>query len=66
MKVFSLLNSKQTQKGIDGNKRIKGIKRHIAVDSDGLPLAVAVTTANVHDSKGAYIMSNCFPQPHLW
>lgn len=44
----------RSQKGIDGNKRIKGIKRHIAVDSDGLPLAVAVTTANVHDSKGAY------------
>ncbi|MCM1520499.1 MAG: IS5 family transposase [Lachnoclostridium sp.] len=44
----------RSQKGIDGNKRVKGIKRHIAVDSDGLPLAVAVTTANVHDSKGAY------------
>ena len=44
----------QSQKGIDGNKRIKGIKRHIAVDSEGLPLAVAITTANVHDSKGAY------------
>ena len=28
----------QSQKGIDGNKRIKGIKRHIAVDSHGLPL----------------------------
>ncbi|MCM1504413.1 MAG: transposase [Muribaculum sp.] len=44
----------QSQKGIDGNKRIKGIKRHIAVDSEGLPLAVAITTANVHDSKAAY------------
>lgn len=44
----------RSQKGIDGNKRIKGVKRHIAVDSDGLPLGVTVTTANVHDSKGAY------------
>ncbi len=44
----------QSQKGIDGNKRIKGIKRHIAVDSQGLPLGVVVTTANVHDSKAAY------------
>lgn len=44
----------RSQKGIDGNKRIKGVKRHIAVDSDGLPLAVTVTPANVHDSKGAY------------
>lgn len=46
----------RSQKGIDGNKRIKGIKRYIAVDSDGLPLAVTVTTANVHDSKGAYLL----------
>lgn len=43
----------QSEKGIDGNKRIKGIKRQIAVDSQGLPLAVHVTTANIHDSKGA-------------
>lgn len=46
----------QSQKGVDGNKRIKGIKRHIAVDSCGHPLSVAVTTANVHDSKGAYLL----------
>lgn len=43
----------ESTKGIDGNKRIKGIKRHIAVDENGFPLGVAVTTANVHDSKGA-------------
>lgn len=41
-------------KGIDGNKHIKGIKRHIAVESLGLPLDVIVTTANIHDSKAAY------------
>lgn len=39
--------------GVDGGKRVKGIKRHIAVDSNGYPLALYVTTANVHDSKGA-------------
>ncbi|MCM1472006.1 MAG: IS5 family transposase [Bacteroides sp.] len=44
----------RSQKGIDGNKKIKGIKRHIAVDSNGFPLAVTVTEANVHDSKAAY------------
>lgn len=38
-------------KGIDGNKKIKGSKRHISVDSNGLPLGIVVTTANVHDSK---------------
>lgn len=42
----------QSHKGIDGNKRLKGIKRQIAVDSHGLPLAISTTTANVHDSKG--------------
>ncbi len=45
---------RRRKKGIDGNKRIKGIKRHIAVDSDGLPLEAFVTPANVHDSRAAY------------
>lgn len=40
-------------KGIDGNKKIKGRKEHIVVDTLGLPLAVAVHEANLHDSKGA-------------
>lgn len=42
-----------SEKGIDGHKRIKGIKRHVAVDDNGYPLAAHTTTANVHDSKGA-------------
>ena len=37
-------------KGIDGNKRINGRKRHIVVDKHGLPLAVGVSAANCHDS----------------
>lgn len=41
------------ESGIDGGKRVKGIKRHIAVDKNGYVLGVSVTTANVHDSKGA-------------
>ena len=40
-------------KGYDGGKKVSGIKRHIAVDSQGLPHAVAVTTAEVTDRKGA-------------
>lgn len=43
----------ESQKGVDGNKKIKGIKRHVAVDSNGYVLEVAVSAANVHDSKGA-------------
>lgn len=42
------------QKGIEGGKKVKGIKRHIVVDSDGTPLKVSVTQANTHDSKAAY------------
>jgi putative transposase len=39
-------------KGYDGGKHVKGRKRHIAVDILGLPLAVAVTSANTHDKVG--------------
>ena len=46
----------QSQKGIDGFKKVKGIKRQILVDSEGLPLLCDVTTANVHDSKGVDIL----------
>ena len=40
-------------KGYDAGKKVSGIKRHIAVDSQGLPHAICVTTANVTDRKGA-------------
>ncbi len=40
-------------KGYDAGKKVSGIKRHIAVDTNGLPHATAVTTANVTDRKGA-------------
>ena len=40
-------------RGYDAGKKVSGIKRHIAVDTQGLPHAVAVTTADVTDRKGA-------------
>lgn len=40
-------------KGVDGYKKIKGIKRQILTDTHGYPLMVHTTTANVNDSKGA-------------
>lgn len=40
-------------KGIDGGKKIKGKKRHLAVYSNGFPLTVVTSRANVHDSKGS-------------
>lgn len=40
-------------KGYDAGKKVSGIKRYIAVDTLRLPHAVAVTTAEVPDRKGA-------------
>ena len=50
------------QKGYDAGKKVSGIKRHIAVDTQGLPHAIAVTTAEVTDRKGALqAMDRCKP-----
>ncbi len=38
-------------KGYDSGKEISGIKRHIAVDTQGFPDAIAVTTEGVPDRK---------------
>ena len=44
------------EKGYDGGKLVSGIKRHIAVDTNGLPHALLVTTANITDRNGALTM----------
>lgn len=41
------------EKGYDGGKQVSGIKRHIIVDTNGLPHAIMVTAANVTDRDGA-------------
>lgn len=38
--------------GVDGNKRVKGRKRHLMVDSLGIPLEIVVTAANISDAEG--------------
>ena len=43
-------------KGYDAGKKVSGIKRHIAVDTQGLPHAIHVTTADVADRAGALAM----------
>ena len=49
-------------KGYDAGKKVSGIKRHIAVDTQGLPHAIAVTTAEVTDRKGALqALKRCKP-----
>lgn len=51
-------------KGYDAGKKVSGIERHIAVDTQGLPHAVAVMTAEVTDRKGALrALMRC--KPHL-
>ena len=46
-----------SEKGYDAGKKVSGIKRHIAVDSDGLPHAIEVTTADVTDRDGAILLA---------
>lgn len=43
-------------KGYDAGKKVSGIKRHLAVDSRGLPHLLHVTTANISDKAGAMEM----------
>ncbi|MGY4785034.1 transposase [Rhodococcus opacus] len=40
--------------GWDGGKRTNGVKRHIAVDVNGLLLAVVVTAAPIQDGDAAH------------
>ena len=50
------------QKGYDAGKKVSGIKRHIVVDTQGLPHAIAITTANVTDRAGALAaLDRCAP-----
>ncbi|WP_342272835.1 IS5 family transposase [Spiroplasma endosymbiont of Acasis viretata] len=53
----SVKNTDTTKnKGYDAGKKISRIKRHIAVDSQGLPHAIYITTAEKTDRNSAIIM----------
>jgi putative transposase len=39
--------------GFDAHKHVKGRKRHLLVDTLGLPISIYVTPADVHDTRGA-------------
>ena len=41
------------ERGYDGGKKIRGVKRHIVVDSLGLLLVVMITAASLDDGTGA-------------
>src|SRR5215470_10494118 len=40
-------------RGFDAHKGVKGRKRHLLVDTLGLPLSVYVSPADMHDTQGA-------------
>ena len=44
------------EKGYDAGKKVSGTKHHIAVDSQGLPHAVQITTADVGDREVALLI----------
>src|SRR3712207_4675228 len=46
----------QGRRGFDAGKKILGRKRHVAVDSDGRLLAVALTPADVQDQDGGVLL----------
>jgi putative transposase len=46
----------QGERGFDGNKKIKGVKRHVLTCSLGFVLAILVTAANVHDTRAAELL----------
>ena len=39
-------------RGIEGGKKIRGVKINVAVDKYGIPLAIDVSPANRHNTKG--------------
>ncbi len=43
-------------KGIDGNKKVNGRKRHIIVDTLGLVWGVVVHAADIHDGQKAHLL----------
>lgn len=42
-------------RGFDGGKKVKGIKRHIVVDTLGLILIAVVHSAGIQDAEGAFL-----------
>ena len=43
--------------GVNGNKKVKGVKCHVIVDKNGFLLTVMVTIVCVHDGKVVYLLA---------
>jgi putative transposase len=57
--VKNTLVSRSCDTGYDGGKRIKGIKRHIVVDTTGMLLCVKVHSAGIADRHGGRLVLGC-------
>jgi putative transposase len=44
------------QRGYDGNKKVRGRKRHLLVDTEGLVLKAKVNSAKVPDQEGLMLL----------
>ena len=59
------------QRGYDGGKKVRGKKRHLLVDTEGLVLKVKVHSAKVPDQNGLKLLLKAayerLPRlSHLW
>src|SRR3546814_13280550 len=54
------------QRGYDGAKKTVGRKRHVAVDTDGRPLLVNLTPADIPESAGAQMILDANPKRWPW
>lgn len=59
------------ERGYDGGKKVKGRKRHLLVDTQGLILKVKVHSAKVQDREGIKVLLDLAPDhlprlTHLW
>ncbi len=59
------------QRGYDGGKKVKGRKRHLLVDTQGLVLKAKVHSAKVQDREGIKILLDRAPDhlprlSHVW
>jgi hypothetical protein len=51
-------------RGIDGGKKVRGVKIQMDVEKYGIPLAIEVAPANRHDTKARGVrVSNSVPRP---
>src|ERR671916_80251 len=59
------------QRGYDGGKKVKGRKRHLLVDTQGLVLKASVHSAKVQDREGIKVLLDLPPEylprlHHVW